>query len=146
MKLHHLGYAVRDIEQSRRAFAALGYVSDGEVFPDVSRNCNILFMTAASGGADIELIATLDPALPSPVASMLRKSPSALYHPCYETDDLEAQISRLEALGYRVLREAASAPAIGARAKVAFLYEPSVGIIELAEAPVTLATAGGGLS
>jgi methylmalonyl-CoA/ethylmalonyl-CoA epimerase len=145
MKLHHLGYAVRDIEQSKLVFEALGYSASGEVFHDVSRNCNILFMSTATDRQTdrqtdlkdyvnlIELIATLNADLPSPVAGMLKKSPSVLYHPCFITEDIATEIVNLTGKGYRLLRDTAPAPAIGATAKVAFLYDAGIGVIEIVE-------------
>ncbi|MDR1800813.1 MAG: VOC family protein [Lachnospiraceae bacterium] len=152
MKLHHLGYAVRDIEKSKVVFEKLGYIACGDVTADISRNVNILFMTGPDStpvdtntnsnfnaviAADakcsglIELIATLDYSQPSPVKGLLKKQACVLYHPCYECEDIEKTLSVLTQTGFYLLHDIAPAPAIAADAVVAFLYNPDVGIIEI---------------
>jgi methylmalonyl-CoA/ethylmalonyl-CoA epimerase len=131
MKIHHLGYAVRNIGQARAAFETLGYFAAGGTFPDVPRNVNILFMKL--GDTLVELIAPLDESRPSPVTQMAKKAPSTLYHPCYEVTDIAAAVRDLAAQGFRVIHDAAPAPAIGASAVVAFLHSPQTGVIELCQ-------------
>lgn len=137
MTLHHLGYAVRSIEQSRLAFEALGYKPTTNIFADTSRNCNIQFLEISngekSGFPSIELIATLDPNLPSPVTTLVKKAQSVLYHPCFVATDITTEILKLTENGYRLLHDTAPAPAIGETAVVAFLHEPNVGLIELVQ-------------
>jgi methylmalonyl-CoA/ethylmalonyl-CoA epimerase len=137
MRLHHVGYAVRDINKSRKAFEMLGCVARGEVCDDERRNVKILFMACDGGQSSppmIELIEKLDSRLPSPVDSLLKNRRAAPYHLCYEVAGPDETAARLTSGGgYRLLREAAPAPAVGER-RVVFLYSIHAGIVELLEA------------
>jgi hypothetical protein len=56
--VHHVGYAVSDIEDSEKAFEILGFKTEGVKCNDPERNVDILFMK--NHAAMIELIAVAD--------------------------------------------------------------------------------------
>lgn len=127
LKIHHIGYAVKNIDKSIELFGNIGYVIHEKVI-DEKRKVIIAF--AESSGYLIELIAPLSEG--SPVDSILRKNGSTPYHICYETEDVKLMCQELKAEKYRVISEISPAPAIG-NANVVFLFNPAIGIIELVE-------------
>ena len=128
MTVHHVGYLVRYLERAAKTFEALGYAPQGDVTRDESRKVDILFME--NGDTVIELVSPY--AADSAVGSLSKRIGSAPYHICYETDEIEKEISRLTASGYVLTQEAMPAPAISGR-RVAFLLNPAIGLIELVE-------------
>ena len=93
MNVDHIGYAVKNIDASRQAFEELGYVFD-PVVNDTDRNIFISF--GRLGDYRIELVSPLDPALPSPVDGMLKKSGNSPYHICYTSSRFEDDIKELQ--------------------------------------------------
>jgi methylmalonyl-CoA/ethylmalonyl-CoA epimerase len=126
LKIHHLGYAVQDLEASVDEFKRLGYDQRGDTTRDWERKVAIQFMT--NGPYLIELIAPLSS--DSPVNNILSKVGNSPYHICYEVDNIDAEISRLSGETYILIENTSEALAIGKR-KVAFLYHADVGLIEL---------------
>ena len=57
MKIHHIGYLVKNIECSIKHFSHLGYYVEKPIFRDVSRKSDICFMK--NGEYVIELIPLL---------------------------------------------------------------------------------------
>ena len=68
-----------------------------------------------------------------PVQAYLDKRGGGLHHLCFETDDIEADVARLKAKGYRFTSDAPRPGAHGTR--VIFIHPKSCGgvLIELAE-------------
>lgn len=131
MDIHHIGYAVRNIEKARDTFKSLGFIEDGTVVFDEDRNVNILFLKNQS--YRIELIAPADMKKVSPVNCYIKSGGGGQpYHVCYETYDLNKKIEQLKKDKFVLAEDAKKAPAIGNR-RVAFLYKRAVGLIELVE-------------
>lgn len=86
-------------------------------------------------GTRIELIHPLDGQ--GPVARHLERRGPGLHHLCFTTTDIDGDMARLSAKGYRFLTDAPSPGAHGTR--VAFIHPKSAGgvLIELAEHPST---------
>lgn len=128
MKVHHIGYAVADMDKAKEAFSALGY-QDGNTVQDVPRNVCITFIQ--NGATSVELIAPLSTG--SPVDSILEKNRTGTpYHICYEVDDLSSALKDLKAKGFVTLIKPMPAPAIG-ECNVAFMYHKAMGVMELVE-------------
>lgn len=130
MRVHHVGYAVKNIQKSSEMYEGLGYKKEGDIVYDKIRNVNILFMK--NDAYRIELIESADTSIPSPVDSYVKAGGAQPYHICYEATDLDLEIENLVKKKYILTDEAKKAPAIGGR-RVAFLYKRAVGIIELVE-------------
>ncbi|MDQ8021453.1 MAG: VOC family protein [Moraxellaceae bacterium] len=128
MKVHHVGYAVADIDIALSDFLDLGFSPVGERCLDEHRHIHIQFMR--NDDYVIELVAPANER--SPVGNLLKKVGNTPYHFCYETPDLVASIDRLKGRGFIVLAEPAEAPAIEIR-RVAFLFKTGTGIVELLE-------------
>lgn len=71
MKIHHIGYAVKNIEKARKSFKKLGFSQKGEMTFDRERNVKILFME--NEGYRIELVASADRERQSPVDHYLKR-------------------------------------------------------------------------
>lgn len=133
MKVHHVGYLVESIAESKFEFEKLGYNSRGNPVIDSTRGIEILFMN--NGSECIELVASMqiDGRSSSIVSKLQKKIGNSPYHICYECDALEEKINELcEERGYILLHAPAEAPAISGK-RVAFLYQANVGMIELVE-------------
>lgn len=127
MKVHHIGYAVKNLEQSIAAFEALGY-SSGAITADAGRKIRIAFLR--NGSECVELVAPDGDE--SPVDGVLKSIGPTPYHICYEVPDMESALAELQHSRWIVTKQAEPAPAIGG-ARVAFLYHRRVGMIELVE-------------
>ena len=127
MKVDHIGYAVKDIDRTRKTMEALGY-RFGETVEDADRNIYITF--GELDGYRVELVAPMGEK--SPVDMHLSKIGPTPYHICYRSDAIEADIERLKSSRFKVTVPLAPAIAFGNR-RVVFLYSLSVGLIEIVE-------------
>jgi methylmalonyl-CoA/ethylmalonyl-CoA epimerase len=128
MKIHHIGYAVNNIEDSLNEFKKLGYKCVENKIVDKKRKVIIQFIK--NGDYLIELVAPLGKE--SPVTNLLKKQGNSPYHICYETDNLEKEIKDLDDDGFVIISDLLKAPAIYNK-KVIFLYKKEIGLIELVE-------------
>jgi len=128
MKIHHIGYAVKNIEDSIKEFEKLCYRTIGNKIVDNQRKVIIQFIK--NGDYIIELVAPLNKE--SPVTSLLKKQGNSPYHVCYITNNLEEEISNLGNSGFVVISDLLKAPAINNK-KVIFLYKKEIGLLELVE-------------
>lgn len=128
MKIHHLGYLVKDTEKAKAKFLDLGYSVEQDTVFDEERGVNISFLI--NDGYRIELVS---PAREDAVvASLIKKCGNAPYHICYIADDLESEIEKLKSSGFIVIQAPKAAPAISGK-RVAFLMQAALGMIELVE-------------
>lgn len=129
MRIHHVGYAVRDLETATAGFLELGYRCEGRSIADVPRRIRVQFVER--DGYRIELIAPLDgPDTPSPVSGLLDQIGPTAYHLAYEVEAVEVEIGRLVALGFRLIEPPSAGPAVDGR-PAAFLIHPETGLLEL---------------
>lgn len=129
MKIHHYGMATKSIIKSVSAFLSLGYKATSEVIYDSIQGVNLLFLKNENDHS-IELV---EPAVgDNPVSKILAKTGTSLYHICYEVEDIVAKIKELNSQRFVVVLEPTPAIAFENR-KICFLYNPSVGLIELLE-------------
>ena len=128
MKLHHIGYLVKDMDKAIGEFALLGYSIVSESVYDKYRKIYICFME--NNGTVVELIQSGGE--DSTVAGLYKKYGNSPYHICYEVDDLENAISELRKKCYVITAKPCEAPALESR-RVAFLYNAQIGMIELLE-------------
>ncbi|WP_294158822.1 VOC family protein [uncultured Selenomonas sp.] len=128
MKVHHIGYYVKQMEAARAAFQKLGYEELEGVVQDDDRSIRICFLKNGT-----EVVELVEPEERSPFDNKkLRKMGNTPYHICYEAEDLERAIIAMQDDGYFLVQPPAPAVAIGGR-RVAFLYHDDVGLLELVE-------------
>jgi methylmalonyl-CoA/ethylmalonyl-CoA epimerase len=125
--LDHIGIAVKSLDAAK-IYEALGLTID-HVETVATQGVKTAFLSA--GDANLEL---LEPtSADSTVAKFIEKRGEGIHHICFRVDDIEAHLSRLKSLGYRVINESPVPGAHGCR--VAFLH-PAAGngvLIELSE-------------
>jgi methylmalonyl-CoA epimerase len=129
MKIHHVAYLTKNIDRKADELCRLLGVSRlAEPVVDPGQGVRIVFLDL--GGTHLELI---EPAGDdSPVAKRVLKSPG-LFHLCFEVDDLEETLRRLEATGeVTVIKPPQPAPAIGQR-RVAFVVTSGNDLFEFVE-------------
>lgn len=127
MKIDHIGYAVKNIDKSRKVFEALGFIFE-EMIEDKQRNLYLQF--GKKDGYRIELVAPIKKG--SVVDGYLDMIGATPYHICYLSENLEMDIKKLEADGYKVIVPSEMAVAFSGR-HVVFLINRNIGMIELLE-------------
>ena len=128
LKIDHLGIAVKDMAEAKRAYEALGFRIEAE--HDVpTEKVKTAFITV--GESHLELLEPSDPT--SVIAKFLEKR-SGLHHICVLVDDIEKSMAEMKAAGAQLLDEA---PRIGAGGcRVAFIHPKSAAgvLLELKQA------------
>jgi len=128
-RFHHIGVAVFDIDSTAKYYLDAGYSKTDTVYDPV-QNVYICFVIKDEMPM-VELLAPKDET--SPVTRTLEKNGVAPYHFCYEVDDITQAIADLRKLRFVPIIKTVDACAIDNR-KVCFLFNKSVGLIELVEA------------
>lgn len=126
LKIHHIGYLVKKLEQAKRTFEALGYLVEQDTVYDDIRKVNICFLI--KDGYRVELVSPASP--DSVVANLMKKYKNAPYHICYEAGDSETALAGLRAEGFLAIDTPTPAPALDGR-RVIFLTSAVAGMIEL---------------
>jgi len=128
MNIHHIGYAVSDIEKSICEFEKIGFKKAGELYIDNNRNVFIQLMK--SNQLLIELISPSNEN--SPVKSIIKRNGNTPYHLCLCTENISLTIKELRKNKYTLIESPNPAIAFNDRL-VSFLYHKDIGIIELLE-------------
>ncbi len=132
LRVHHLGIAVAEIEESIRGFESLGWVRTGDIIEDEARRVRLAFLCREGSDEKIELVAPAGEN--SPVSGMLRlmKNNATPYHICYAVNNIEEAVRDLVDSGFLPLSDLAPAVAFEGR-RVAFLMNKTAGLVELLE-------------
>ena len=128
MHIHHIGYLVKKLDRAVASFEKLGYKLTVPPEWDSGRQAHICFLE--NGGYCVELIS---PSKESPLFPLFKQYGNSPYHICYKCDDLEQAILDLQKQKFLLFKEPEPAPVIGEKARVAFLINANVGMIELVE-------------
>ena len=134
MQVHHIGYLVADMDNALKEFLNLGYEIEQEVMHDHIRNINICFIR--NNGFLVELISPCEGC--KSFSALSKRIGNAPYHICYFPDEHTAFDSAIEALGkndFLMVQAPEEAPALGGR-RVAFMFNPEIGLIEILEAEI----------
>lgn len=135
LKVDHIGYLVKDLDRAAAAFAELGFVPVTDVIRDDMPDSagaarNVLLRFLENAGTVVELVAPLGE--DSHVFERLRTCGEGPYHICYAVEDLAAQMEKMRAQKWMILRRPSPAVAFGG-APVAFLVKKGAGMVELVE-------------
>lgn len=130
---HHIGVAVKSIEETANLYRRGGYYCSATVF-DPIQNVNICWLTK-EGMPTVELLAPVDEN--SPVNKTLEKVGVSPYHCCYVVEKLEDACAELRKQKYIMVSKPAGAVAF-CGSRVCFLFNKNVGLIELVEAPANI--------
>lgn len=128
MKVHHIGYVVKNVENDVEQFLNLGFVKTSDFIIDESRQIKIMFVKNES--CLLELIEPLS--ADSSAQSILKKNGNSPYHVCFITEDIEKEVRRLRGEGYLNILKASPAVAFDHNL-VAFMYKKETGLIEILE-------------
>ncbi len=127
---HHIGIAVERLEPAIERYRTFGlrleYVED---LPQAG--VRVAFL--AAGGMHVELVEPRDPS--GAVSRFLKKRGEGLHHIAFATEDIAAELARLESQGFELVDRA---PRPGSRGRlVAFLHPKSAHgvLIELVQEP-----------
>ncbi|MCH7639415.1 MAG: methylmalonyl-CoA epimerase [Bacteroidetes bacterium] len=132
--LEHLGIAVTDASEAVALFERLLGAKPYKIEPVEHEGLQTYFIgDGGEVGASpkLELLEAIQPE--SPVAAFLEKRGPGLHHIAFEVDDIEAEMTRLASLGFRLL---ADEPKLGADGKrVVFIHPKSTGgvLVELCQ-------------
>lgn len=132
-KFHHIGVAVKDLDDTASVYEQGGYKRSVSIF-DPIQNVNICWLTK-KGMPTVELLAPVDEK--SPVNKTLEKVGVSPYHCCYVVDNLEDACAELRKQKYIMVSKPAEAVAF-CGSRVCFLFNKNVGLIELVEAPANI--------
>ncbi len=127
-KLEHIGIAVHDLEEAERIFGDL--LGEPSYKREDVASESVLTSFFKAGDTKIELLVPTSPE--SAIARHLEKRGAGLHHLAFAVDDLDAEIERLTAKGYRVV----TGPKAGADGKrIAFLHPSDTAkvLVELCE-------------
>jgi methylmalonyl-CoA/ethylmalonyl-CoA epimerase len=129
--LDHIAVAVPDLAEAIRRFTEdLGLALAGtEDVPSAQTRTAFIPLPATR----IELVHPLDGK--GPIQAFLEKRGGGLHHLCFRTNDLDGDVARLRAKGYRFTTDGPTPGAHGTR--VIFVHPKSFGgvLVELAEHP-----------
>lgn len=126
LKIHHIGYLVKKMEQAKKTFESLGYQVEQDTVYDHIRKVDICFLN--KDGCRVELVSPASP--DSVVAGLIKKYKNTPYHICYEAEDPEGACQELTSSGFIAIDTPTPAPALGGR-RVVFLTSPVIGMVEL---------------
>ena len=127
MKLHHIGIAVRELEEAVERFRRLG-------LKETARGIVEEFQVAVSWlGEQPPKLELIQPLGPGPVQKFLEKRGEGLHHLAYAVPDIDKALEELKAGGVQLVDEKPRSGFGGHR--VAFLHPKSFGgvLIELVE-------------
>ena len=127
--LDHIAIAVPDLAAAIKRFAEdFGLSLSGTEDVPTEKTSTAFFPIP---GTRIELVSPMEG--DGPIATSLEKRGPGIHHLCFRTDDIEADMARLTAKGYRFIQDTPKPGAHGSR--VAFIHPKSTGgvLIELAE-------------
>lgn len=128
MRIHHIGYLARNLENTKQEFLKLGFTIEKNTIYDSIRKINIIILS--NEHYCVELIQPKDKE--SPLYSLLKKYQNTAYHFCYITSKISIDIKRFEEHGYKLIQYPQKAVCFEDKL-VAFLMHPDMGIIELVE-------------
>ena len=132
MKVHHIGYLVKDIGKASENLGMLGFSRMMETQYDSLRKSMISFWKS-----DETIVELVSPDRDSDLYALLKKYKNCPYHMCYdiESADMKDVIEELSEHGYVLFRDLESAEVItvleGHESEVAFLMGNGIGMVEL---------------
>lgn len=115
-RIHHLGYAVEDLEASRRFYESMFGVRTGE--PEEVEEQGIVASMFRVGESRVELVQPTRP--DSPVGKFLAKRGEGFHHVAFGVDDIQTALGRLKESGVELIDEE---PRVGvAGSRMAFVH------------------------
>ncbi len=130
LRLHHVGFVVRDIERSAEGFRqSLGMSWNGEIYADPIQKVKVTFLATGPACAQIELVQPN--ADDSPVSKFLAKG-GGQHHLCYQVADIERAIEVFQSRRALVVQHPCPAVAFEGR-RIAWFITRERLVVELLE-------------
>ena len=135
MKMKHLGFATRNIEETINAFLKMGYTKVHEDFKHHIPK-NMYVQRVKLGDLIVEHMAIADASKPSFLSETLEATTEAfvLQHICYDIDDIHKTVDDLMATGDYTIHEAIT-NGVFQKNKICFLRHKQIGLVEFFEWP-----------
>jgi methylmalonyl-CoA epimerase len=133
MKIHHVGIAVRSVDEAAARFGGLLGLEKGARYELPEFGVKALFLPVGEG--NLELLEPVGEG--STVAAFLEKRGEGMHHLCFEVDDIEKALAEFVAQGARLIDRK---PRRGAGGHlVAFVHPKSTHgvLVELKQAEVS---------
>lgn len=124
--IDHIGYAVRDIQETAALYVAAGWTLS-EVYNEEVQHARIAFLRK-EGMTTIELVSPLEGK--SPVDRFLENGGVQPYHICYTVEDVWETIEDLHEEGFVPLFMPVPSVAMENK-EICYLYHEQVGLIEV---------------
>ena len=128
MEIHHVGYLVKNIEESEKEFFSFGYQVEKPKQYDELRKLYIEFLV--NDGYRLELVEPVSEE--SVYYNLLHRYKNTAYHICYCVSDMKNVIDELEKKHYVMMQDPLEAPCLDGK-KVCFMTHRNMGMIELLE-------------
>ena len=116
-KIEHIGIAVKDLDAANSLYADLLGVTHYKVEEVQSEGVSTSFFKC--GESKIELLSALNEE--SPIAKFIDKRGEGIHHIAFLVEDILAEVTRLEGLGFKVLN---TTPKKGADNKLVVFLHP----------------------
>ena len=129
LKLHHIGYVVKDIKPTADQFVKLGFKID-ETLYDEALTVELCYLSK-DGATPIELVSQKNP--DSLEHQLFGRNGVMPYHLCFECADIHATCNDLVAEGYEKLFEPVAVKALGGK-MICYLFKNEIGYIEVVTA------------
>lgn len=128
MRIHHIGYLVKNLKKAKESFISIGFSVKKETVYDQNQDVNALFVE--KDGYIIELVSPNS--TQSAVAHLIKTYKNSPYHICYESENFDDDIKSLAGKGFMSIDRPVPAPAFDGR-RICFFMSPQIGMIELLE-------------
>ena len=132
MRIHHVGYLVKNQSAALEAFKILGFQVVSSTTHDLHRGIEICFIE--KDGYRIELVSPWGEN--SIINILLKRHRNSPYHICYASEQFEQDLAEISSKGFLQIDEPLEAPALAGQ-RVVFLLSPVLGMIELLDEPRT---------
>ena len=127
--VNHVALAVKDVDAAMEFYGGVFGIGPGEVEEIEDQGVRAALLRV--GGSQVELIQPVDPG--GGVARFIERRGEGLHHVCFEVDDLQAALDRLDERGIELID---ASPREGLSGMIAFLHPRATGgtLIELVDA------------
>ncbi len=127
-KLHHIGIAIKNIDESKKYYIELLGYNEDKIIIDKQQNLKALYLT--KDGTQMELLQKIDNNLNSPIDNILKSMGGGIHHYCYEVNNLESKLKEVSKYGFIKINKKIH---IYTEFKTAFFITPDNLLVELLE-------------
>jgi hypothetical protein len=135
LRLHHVGWAVADMNAATRAFQELGYVAEPTLPAAVDGGFGVKLSFLCRPGEPV-LVELVQPTrADSSVSAVLARGGAGPYHLGYCVNDIATAARQLRAVRFRPATSRLRAPGLGMR-EIQFFHKRDTGLVELIQWPI----------